>query len=172
MACFKDKTINLGENTNNRLESMFSKIKSVCSKYASLIQFSHEFFSVLRLMRNERNSHYLMALAQKPLEYQNCESHVQKYAKYLTPYAFYLVRNQLILSDVIKTENVTRMSEQNFEVKLFGDQLHTTPSSCTCSFRSRMRLPCQHIFKVRNIVELPLFEPELVKERWTMNYYE
>ena len=35
-----------------------------------------------------------------------------------------------------------------------------------------MRLPCQHIFKVRNIVELPLFEPELVKERWTMNYYE
>ena len=39
VACFKDKAFNLGETTNNRLESTFSKIKSVCSRYASLMQF-------------------------------------------------------------------------------------------------------------------------------------
>ena len=53
VACFKDKTINLGENTNNRLESMFGKIKSVCSKHAILIHFFHKFFSVLRSLRND-----------------------------------------------------------------------------------------------------------------------
>ena len=39
MVYFKDKTFNLGETTNNSLESIFSKIKSVCSRYASLMQF-------------------------------------------------------------------------------------------------------------------------------------
>ena len=44
VACFKDEGLNLGENTNNRLESLFSKIKSVCSKYASLLQFYSRIF--------------------------------------------------------------------------------------------------------------------------------
>ena len=39
VACFKDKTFNLGKTTNNRLESTLSKITSVCSRYASLMQF-------------------------------------------------------------------------------------------------------------------------------------
>ena len=34
---FKDSHINLGETTNNHLESTFNKLKSVCSKYASLM---------------------------------------------------------------------------------------------------------------------------------------
>ena len=32
VSCFKDSSFNLGETTNNRLESTFNKIKSVCSK--------------------------------------------------------------------------------------------------------------------------------------------
>ena len=74
VACFKDEALNLEENTNNRLKSIFSKIKSVCSKYASLLHFFHEFSAILRTLRNERNHHYLMALARKlrkPVENQN-----------------------------------------------------------------------------------------------------
>ena len=44
VACFKDQTFNMGETTNNRLKSTFFKIKSVCSRYASLMQF---FLSIL-----------------------------------------------------------------------------------------------------------------------------
>lgn len=44
VSCFKDNTLNLGERTNNRLETTFSKIKSVCSKYANLVQFFDDFF--------------------------------------------------------------------------------------------------------------------------------
>ena len=34
---FNDSHMNLGETTNNHLESTFNKLKSVCSKYASLM---------------------------------------------------------------------------------------------------------------------------------------
>ena len=62
VTCFKDNTMNLGERTNNRLESTFGKFKSVCSKYASLQQFFHEFFAVVASLRNERNHHFLMTM--------------------------------------------------------------------------------------------------------------
>ena len=40
--CFKGYTV--GERTNNRLESINAKVKSVCSKYASLSTFFEQFF--------------------------------------------------------------------------------------------------------------------------------
>ena len=172
VACFKDEGLNLGENTNNRLESLFSKIKSVCSKYASLLQFFHEFFSVLRTLRNERNHHYLMALARKPVENQHCDPGVQQYAQHLTPYAFQFVRTQMDLSNAIKTENVRRKPGETFEIKSSGDLITATPSSCTCSSAKRMGLPCRHILEVRDMMNLPLFQPTLVNQRWTMAYYE
>lgn len=40
MECFKGANFTAGERTNNRLESINAKVKSVCSKYAlSLISF-------------------------------------------------------------------------------------------------------------------------------------
>ena len=47
--CFKSRCFTLGETTNNRLESLNGKIKSVCSRFASL----HDFFSLLRVLRGE-----------------------------------------------------------------------------------------------------------------------
>ena len=37
--CFKSVCVTLGERTNNRLESINSKVKSVCSKFVSLQRF-------------------------------------------------------------------------------------------------------------------------------------
>ena len=37
--CFKSAFVTFGERTNNRLESINSKVKSVCSKFASLSRF-------------------------------------------------------------------------------------------------------------------------------------
>ena len=60
---FKDATFSLGETTNNRLQSTFNKIKNVCSKYASLLQFFTEFFSVINSLRIEHSHQCLMALS-------------------------------------------------------------------------------------------------------------
>ena len=62
---YKDQSFNLGETTNNRIESTFRHVKNVCTKYASLMQFFNEFFSVLKTFRNQLNNSYLMALHKK-----------------------------------------------------------------------------------------------------------
>ena len=45
--CLKSADFTLGENTNNHLESINAKVKSVCSKYVSLSKFFDQFFAVL-----------------------------------------------------------------------------------------------------------------------------
>ena len=63
--CYKDANFTAGERTNNRLESINAKIKSVCSKYASLSTFFEECFAVLACLRNEQDHETLMAMAKK-----------------------------------------------------------------------------------------------------------
>lgn len=43
VTCSKDTAFNLGGANNNRLESVNSKIKSVCLRYGSLLQFLPNF---------------------------------------------------------------------------------------------------------------------------------
>ena len=154
VTCFKDEYLNLGETTNNRLESTFSKIKSVCSRYASLMQFFTEFFSVLKCLRGERNHHYLMALTRKDTSVLNLHGDLKSYSDHLTPYAFNFVRTQLELVDT-KYKLPTQASTTN----------------CNCSFTTRMSLPCKHIFKLRKSLDMSLFDADLVHHRWTMEYY-
>ena len=94
VTCFKDNTMNLGDRTNNRLESTFGKLKSVCSKYASLLQFFHEFFAVLASLRNERNHHFLMTFTRRPIDYVTFDGILKNYSDFLTPYSFEFVREQ------------------------------------------------------------------------------
>ena len=63
--CFKGANFTMGEKTSNHLECINSKIKSVCSKYASLATFFDQFFAVLACLRNERDHTTLMAMVKK-----------------------------------------------------------------------------------------------------------
>ena len=139
--CFKSADFTLGENTNNRLECINAKVKSVCSKYVSLSKFFDQFFAVLTCLRNERDHATIMALVKKRvIVSDNCDD--EEYARVLTPYAFKLVCKQ---------------KEQRMKVKIAEDGtvnssaglLLVTAESCQCSFWNTMHLPCKHIFAVR-----------------------
>ena len=77
VACYKDNVFNLGETTNNRLENMNAKIKSVCSRYASMLQFFTEMFSVLGAFRKDRVYQQIMALSTKPANLKSCDNDVK-----------------------------------------------------------------------------------------------
>ena len=64
---YKSFSFTLGERTNNRLESINGKIKSVCSRYASLSRFFDQFMSLMETLRNERNHDAIMVLVKKPI---------------------------------------------------------------------------------------------------------
>ena len=165
--------MNLGETTNNRLESTFSKFKSVCSRYASLLQFCTEFMSVLRCLREERNHHYVMAITRRQTEFEHLCKDLQEYSKTLTPYAFKFVCGQY--ESVPKVKVLSQKSSSEFILcgsrKKNQEPLLASPSHCECSFFTRMSLPCKHILKVRELLTLPAFDETLVHKRWTMDFY-
>ena len=41
---------------------------------------------------------------------------------------------------------------------------------CSCSFSKVMGLPCRHLFAVRASQNLPVFELQLVTDRWRKDY--
>ena len=172
MACFKDKTFNLGETTSNRLEPIFSKIKSVCSRYVSLMQFFSEFFSVLKCLGEQRNYHYLMALSRKNTEVENLHEDLKLFSNCLTPYAFKFVQEQLQLSRHVQVLNQLNRSQLSLSAVINVKEPHTAkPSLCDCSFFTSMGLPCKHIFMVRALLNIAAFCQSLVHERWAMEHY-
>ena len=67
----KYKTGNFLNGTNNRLECINQKLRSVISRYSSLEEFIDKFFLILRVLRSERD-HKAALLAQKvPVAYHS-----------------------------------------------------------------------------------------------------
>ena len=88
VACFKVKSFNLGESTNNRLESFNGKLKSVCSRFASLYAFFQNFHSVLRVLRGERKHVSVIGRVSKlSVEAQVVTGDDEHYRSPTTPYA-------------------------------------------------------------------------------------
>ena len=77
------------------MESINAKIKSVCSKYASLSTFFERFSVVLACLRNERDHTTLMAMAKKRITTFEAELPEEEFAKLLTPYAARYVQKQI-----------------------------------------------------------------------------
>ena len=131
MECFKGANFILGEKTNNRLESINVKVKSVCSKYACLSKFFDQFFAVLSCLCNERDQESLMA-KKKVILLEDVDE--KQYAQLLTPYAFDFLHKQLNLKNKVKlTESGVLSSEGTLTV---------TEDSCQCKFWCTMHLPC------------------------------
>ena len=143
VSCFKAKHFTLGEQTNNRLESLNGKIKSVCSRFASLDNFFSDFFCVLR---GERDHSSIIARVSKSThEAANVTDDDRQYQALLTPHAF-----DLVLSQIARRETV-HLPGDGVPVQSSEGPLTVTKSSCTCAFRCSFRLPCRHIFARRQM---------------------
>ena len=101
--CFKNDHFTLGELTNNLLENMNGKIKSVCSRFATLDTFFTEFFAVLRVLRGERTHGHIMQRIRTPGRPDDAlTADDKRYIDHVTPYAFAQIRKQLVLRDSVK----------------------------------------------------------------------
>ena len=72
-----------------------------------------------------------------------------------------------------KTEKVQDITEKDdhFTVKTSEGLKVVSLTSCECIFHSSMRLPCHHIFALREKLCKPLFSLDLCDTRWTTAYY-
>ena len=45
-----------------------------------------------------------------------------------------------------------------------------TSSSCQCAFASTMKLPCRHVFAVRELLKSALYSEVGIADRWKLSY--
>ena len=165
---FITQSLTLGETTNNRLESINAKIKSVCTRIATLDQFFNEFFSVLATLHNERNYNAVMSSIKHPTILPS-EDYLQKYQEVLTPYAYQMLLRQHSALHTVKLKSCTH---NEFTFQSSAGEAVTTDISCSCCFANATCLPCKHIITVRRKQELDPFDKNLVTARWSKESYK
>ena len=108
----KYSTGNFLNGTNNRLESLNAKLKSVISRYSSLEEFVDKFFLVLRVLCSECD-HAASLTAQKvPVAFHSTTDPSSiSYMQHLTPYAYKFIAKQMALKT--KVQLVNDSSEQS-----------------------------------------------------------
>jgi len=145
---------NFLNTTNNRLESLNGKIKSLVERYSSLPDFIHDFFKLITVMNDERDHKAANFIYKVPVSSYENDSTLHRYFKFLTSYAFEFIKKQFL--------GRNNSSNSNYE---------TTFQSCNCGSQTSMLLPCKHIFKKREELGLDTYDESLCNERWTRKHY-
>lgn len=147
---------------NNGLERLNIKFTSVVQKRGTLLSFIDNFFKLLGSLQRESESSAASVVLGGAMVLLKENSVKEKYFRLLRPYAFHLVMRQME-TDIIITEEY-----QNNYCYHDGDQKNPVNLSfCSCNFFSSLRLPCCHIFGVRRIMAVPLFDKLLCEQKWT-----
>ncbi|XP_043469776.1 uncharacterized protein LOC122503339 [Leptopilina heterotoma] len=158
--------------TNNRLESLNGKIKSITTKFATLEQFIIDFFILI----STRNSEHDVVAAYSYLKTKALPfgegSPEHFYNRILISYGFQFVRKELDKRFVYK---ITGLSSNTGTLSVQRDGStrirNVTHNKCDCNENLLMGLPCRHIFAVREHLDYSLMDASLCLERWTQKYY-
>ena len=110
---FKRHTFTLNIRTNNHLKSINAKVKSVCSKYASLSAFFDQFLSLLKCLLNEKDRFTLMALAKKSVSTLEVDSPELKHSL-LMPLSMYKSSHLCVIKSAYKQLQVMPGSHCGF----------------------------------------------------------
>ncbi|XP_065645977.1 uncharacterized protein LOC136076618 [Hydra vulgaris] len=153
--------------TNNRLGNFNGKLKEVIDFNSMLENFLEILYVLLASMRNERDHKTIFKMQKICIDFFEPNSAETGYKNFLTTYAFEQVLKQFSL----RSEVHLFCDNENHIVKSSEGMLIVTSDMCGCTFRKSMGLPCHHIFAVRQLLGLNLFEAKLCLERWTMKYY-
>lgn len=86
----------------------------------------------------ERDHIAAMSVMRQPLA-RNYTAYDEKYAEYLTKYAFGKYKEQSNKSGDIEFVRITDIDAHCFERNV---RVNVTPNNCTCSFFTSMQLPC------------------------------
>lgn len=107
-----------------------------------------------------------------PVSNFESNSSEERYLKLVTPYAFYFIEKQLNLAKTVEVLNLNVENTLEYIVtSTVNCELFVTRSDCSCAFRKDMKMPCKHIFAVREKIKLPLYREELVDRRFQRSYY-
>ncbi|CAD6241459.1 GSCOCG00012624001-RA-CDS, partial [Cotesia congregata] len=170
---------NLGNNSNNRVESMNGKMKEEVGRNNYMSCFAVKFFRWLSSHNRENDFKASKDFIKKKLPVDSYTEWENLYSNHLTDKAFGYVKTELEHHDyvtfwnekfeenVINPENI----EENYQMNYKSLQITTTLKSCECLHWLTLSLPCRHIFSLRKHYGLSLFSEDLCSVKWSKNYY-
>ncbi|XP_065647947.1 uncharacterized protein LOC136077346 [Hydra vulgaris] len=151
--CWQQQNLTFGQRTTNRLESVNRRIKSVLNLLNPLPIFFKDLFSVIDVMRKERNHNFVIAGERISVNTVLDNDVIEEFSKILTPYALSFVRSQLREA----LELYPGGDNNNPTSEILGQEVSISELSCHCIFYKSMGLPCKHMFVARRIKQLPIF---------------
>ena len=161
----KNDHFNMLNRTNNRLECINQKIKSVVSKNSSLNTFWIDLMHCLNTLNVERDQKAVNVQLKIPI---GVDTDIGNYSEFLTPFAYGHVKNQYSL---LKKVKLSAERNQSATIISGGRSITTCSNSCECSFFKVMKLPCRHIFALRSHFQMPLCDRTICHMRWTKHFY-
>ncbi len=169
VAGLQQRTITYGTHTNNRIESMNSKIKSVCTVKTKLPQMYREMLTAINSLRSERDGRMAKHILKRPVNTYAAGSTEEKYLKHLTPYAFTGVLSQLELLSKVQLVVSEEDSQAYVDSSSYG-RVQVNHDKCGCPYYTTMGLPCRHLLAYRQHLGMDLYVPEKCQHRWTRSY--
>ena len=147
---FKRQSCNLMNSTNNRVESLNQKLKSVITRYSGIVSFFRDLKITLAVLARERDNRAINVFMKVSTMPRSDDE--QGYSDGVTPYALSHISTHLKASPgVIPPE--------------------TTADDCPCGFHTSMMLPCKHIFAYRRQHSMDIVDLALVHRRWLKEYF-
>ena len=165
----KNASCNFMNRTNNRVESINQKLKSVISRYSGVTQFFQDLMKCLNTLKVERDHRALEVTVKRRVVPFSPDSAFHQYMLLLAPYSFDFVKNQLELSS--KVIIVEHIDTRSCSLRVRGRLQTTTIDSCECGTVSAMQLPCRHIFAVRQSKSVSEYDETLCADRWKLRYF-
>lgn len=160
---------NLGNYTNNCVESTNARLKDEINPHSSLYVFITGFFrfydrrnKTINFFFNDQNyKNFLREFQEGTLEHL--------FSKLLTVKPCAIVIKELERRAPMGLREIDEDSQTCWIQSGFV-MLKTSTTSCDCTEFTSHNLPCRHIFAIRCHFKLPLFTPDLCAERWTRKY--
>ena len=164
---YKRQSFNFCTRTNNRIESMFQKIKSVVKSRVDLKVLVEQIFGLVKTLRQER-SHSMIMDSMKVRTQNLGNEDSNAYQRILTPETFKLVEKELQKSESVKVlaDNVVECNNKLYTVDT-EDGYH-----CTCRFSASFKLPCRHVMALNKHSLGSAFLENMIHHRWTRSYFE
>lgn len=150
--------------TNNRVESINSLLKKLIQPKRPLCELIQGLFDFLRIFAGTQDAKYFDKMFKVANVVYPEKSISKKIMNLFTPYISKFLIEEFESHDFI---DVIPSSNGDYTVKQnYGNDFTLTVESCTCIFYKAWKMPCQHLFYVRKLLDTKLFEENMCDSRW------
>lgn len=167
---FRKDLPTMGNNTNNRIESHFQKLKVFLGPNLPVSETITELIRFIDRQESERDFLHSRMTMYQFVDTRCDDKMVMDLSQILTDSAFKIVAEELhrsLSSDIsIAKNNDTYSVHCNHKGKLKSFTVDEAMTQCSCKLSVSFGLLCSHIISCRKSENLPLDDPSLIHPRW------